>query len=332
MKESEPDTPPPDQLAAAVAQHLYGFRPSATVAVLSENNSVFRADFGGMPPKIVKLARRVKPMLHEQAVLGLLRRPRWSLPCPNLEFTQEDLPERWEIDGRTFRRPEVVSVMTFLPGMNLRDAALRGEPWAPDAFRAAGALLARLAEIPATQLPRRRRTLSQEQIRRGIESVREVAIRRNFGETNFARWEASISAVRSRPSTGLIHGEPCARQFLVQCGRESLPRPRVSLLDWDTARPGDPLADLATLLSSFDLPPAPDPGVLAMLQRRAIDGFAATRPIVPEALAAWRIHLALHGARYFGRSDPAAAEHLVTRARAIAREFDGGRHEVERLR
>lgn len=300
--------------ALAVAQRLYGFHPTAVIGVPSENNDVFRVEFGGMPAKVVKIARRVKPVLHEQKVLRMLRRPRWGIPCPILEFTQEDLPERWETGGHSFQRPEAVSVTTFLPGMSLRDAALRGERWAGDAFRAAGALLARLAEIPATQLPRQRRTLTAAQIRRGIETVEQVALRRGFGERRFRSWGEQMERVRAQPDSGIVHGEPFARQFLAEAGASG---PRLSLLDWETARPGAPLADLAILLSSLDLPPAPDPGTLAMLQRRAIDGFSATHPVDPEALTAWRVHVALHGARFFDRDDPPAAEQLVAAARRL---------------
>lgn len=298
-------------MAAAIAHRLYGFRPSAVTALASEDNCVFRIEFGGMPAKIIKIARRTKPVLHEQAVLRMLRRPRWGFPCPTLEFTQDDLPERWEIDGYTFHRPPAVSVLTFLPGMSLRDAALRGERWAGDAFRAAGALLARLAEIPATQLPRQRTALTPTQIRSGIEPVRDVALRRGFSGDDFERWRQHMISVWCQPFTGLVHGQASARHFLTEASAAGV---RVSLLDWETARPGDPLADLAMLLSSFDLPPAPDPGTLAMLQRRAIDGFAATRPVDPEALAAWRIHVALHGAWHFDRRAGEAADRFATLA------------------
>ena len=304
----------PETLSIAVATRLYGYRPTRGVRLDSENNDVFRVDFGGLPAKVVKLARRVKPVLHEQKVLRLLGRPRWGLPCPKLEFTQADLPGVWSNAGQDWQRPTAVSVMRHEAGMSLRDAALRGEPWAGDAFRAAGALLARLAEVPATQMPHQRRTLTAGQIRRGIESVAAAADQFGFEAAAFDRWRAYMTEIRGRAARSIVHGEPYAEQFLVRPGDGGV---ELTLLDWETARPGAPLADLATLLASFELHPGPDAGEVAALQRRAMDGFCATRPLDDDGcttLAAWRVHVALHGARFAAQHDAAAARRLVRTA------------------
>lgn len=319
---SPPPTDSPEARAVAIARRLYGFRPTGIVRPPGENNDVFRVEFGGLAAKVVKLGRRTKPVLHEQAVLRQLSRPRWGMPVPSVEFTQADLPETWEQEGRRWHRPAAVSVLQWVEGMSLRDAALRGEPWVGEAFGAAGALLASLGEIPAMVLPKMRRTLPDGQIRRGIESVREVAGRLDFGDEAFEAWSRCIAAVRSAPWVSLVHGEPFSKQFLARPtgGGVSL-----TLLDWETARPGDPRADLAALLSSFDLWSGFSTGDIAVLRRRALDGYAARRPFADGdevALRAWRVHACLHGARHLVGRNEERALRLVAIARQVwAREM-----------
>jgi hypothetical protein len=233
-----PGTISPQSLAAAVAQQLYGFRPTAITPLGSGRGRVFRVEFGGLPGKILKLGGSVGGLRREQQVLGALRRPRWGMPVPAIEMTERDLPPAWTIGGLRFQRPPALSVMRQEPGMSLADAILRGEPWAGDAMHAAGRFAARLACLPLAGLAGRRR-------------------------------------LPGGARTVLAHGALSVSTILVA---PSVSGPRLCVLDWARARAAGPTFDLDWLLGSLAELPLNDSGLMAFLRRRAIDGFRALQP------------------------------------------------------
>lgn len=210
---------------------------------LGAGRHVSLAEFGGLPAKIVKLAGDVRGVQREQKILRALRRPRWRMPVPALELTERDLPPQWTIGGKVFHRPAAVSILRHEPGMSLADAILRGEPWAGEAMHAAGAFAARLACLPLGALLRCR------------------------------------SLPGGAPAV-LAHGALSVSTILVEAAAAG---PRLCVLDWTGARAAAPAFDLDCLIDSLARLPLTDPGLIAFLRRRAIDGFRALRPESAEA-------------------------------------------------
>ncbi len=248
------DTNSTATLATLIARWFYRVRPTDAVPLPSLDNDLFRIEFGGLPPKVVKLYRQVQRGRREQHVLAALRQPRFGLAVPGVEFTQEDFSEPL-IHNRTF------SVMRHEPEMTLKDAILRGERWAGDAMRAAGAFAA--STVPAVSvLPRARRHEPSDQAQR-------VIGRLATGEPRVDAMLQRVAEMKQTPADRLIHGEFVPENVL--CNEDG-----ICVADWETARAGWCVSDLAQLTASLARLGLRD-GDVAELRRRAADGFFARR-------------------------------------------------------
>lgn len=301
----------PQLTAAAVARRLYGFRPTAVTRFPSENNHVFRVDFGGLPAKVVKLPGRVASLLREQRVVRSVRFTRWGMRVPAIEFTQEDLPERDASDA-AWERPAAVTVMRCEPGLVLVDAILRDEPWVGDAMRAAGAFAAQLGEVPPMRLGRARLSQPPEQVERSLRWVQPALEAFDLGRLSPLLEE--VGRMKARPAVSLVHGEYYPENLLASSTPGGT---HICVLDWETARPGFAAQDLASLVGAIIDLPLRDDGRGAWLRRRAIEGFGALHPLAGPGmheLAAWEAFGLLSGARFHldaGR---------IERARRLARQ------------
>ena len=284
-------------LAATIARRLYGFAPTAVVRLSSEHGFVFRVEFGGLPAKVIKLPGRCASLLREQRVIRALRQAKWALPVPAIEFTQEDLAASWEDGEAAGSHPRVITVMPMCPGMALADAIVRDEPWAGEAMRAAGGFAARLTEVPPVVLGRARRMQSEAHIGRAIGWVQPVI--EAFGRRAAVQPALDlVAAAKGRPPSSLGHGEFFPENILVQPAPGGV---RLSVLDWERARPSSPVADLAALIASLARLPLRDAGNRAYLRRRAIDGFAALRSMSERdagELKAYEVLFLLSAARF----------------------------------
>ncbi len=224
-------------LAAAVARAFYGRAPSAIDPLPSENNRVFRVHFAGLPLKVLKLGRRIKPCLREQQIVRALRREPTNHLVPPMEHTQDDLPASWTCGGRRWHRPATVSVFTCVDGRSLAEFVADEERSAHPACRAAGRFAA--AERPvARHLSSARRRQSEAQVRRSVDPLRGL-----LPEVGAAL--DAVAFAKRRECGHLAHGEFYPENLLADAGGLA------AVIDWETARPASPLSDLAQLTTSL---------------------------------------------------------------------------------
>lgn len=246
---------PDSDLSIAIARHLYGLLPTAAIRLGSAGNAIYRIEFGGLRAKVVKISASVTRGEREQHVLSVLRQPRYARAVPGIEFTQLELPRRLAAE-------RIITVLRNEPGMTLADAILRGERWTGDAMRAGGAFAA--SAVPAVSvLPNARRRESADHAQHSIAALRTA-------DGRFDEPLARVAEMKQTPADRLIHGEFIPQNVL--CDGDG-----ICVVDWETARPGWCISDLAQLTASLVQLNIRDADV-AELRRRAADGFFARRP------------------------------------------------------
>src|SRR5690606_19825559 len=162
------------------------------------------------------------------------------------------------------------------------------------------------------RLGRARRSQPPEQVERSLRWVQPPLEAFQLGQLSPLLEE--VGRMKARPAVSLVHGEYYPANLLARAAAGGA---QICVLDWETARPGFALQDLASLLGALVDLPLRDDGRCAWLRRRAIEGFDALHPLSGShvrELAAWEAFGLLSAARFHldaGR---------VERARRLARQ------------